>query len=82
MRTQCMMLSGIGIYRQMSGMVQVKSWAALPQFLREWGQPEMAGKLDTLSAELHDSWRLIKTRLRKHVGRTVCALATGDQHLS
>lgn len=66
----------------MAGMVQVKSWAVLPQFLREWGQPEMTGKLDTLSAELHDIWQLIKSRLRKHVGKTVCALATGDLHMS
>ncbi len=72
------MLAAVDSDEQLSVMVQVKSWAALPEFLREWGQPEMAGKLDTLSAELHDSWRLLKTRLRKHVGKTVCALAMGD----
>ena len=72
------MLSGANASHQRPGMVQVKSWAALPEFLKEWGQPEMAWKLDALSAELHDSWQLIKSRLRKHVGKTICAFATGD----
>ena len=62
--------------------MQVKSWAELPEFLREWGQPEMAGKLDAVSAELHDSWNVIKARLRKHVAKMVCALASGDHKAS
>ena len=56
----------------------MKSWAALPQLLREWGEPSAAGKLDAMAAELHATWQLMKQRLRRHVARTVCALSSGE----
>ena len=58
------------ISSESSSWLQVKSWAALPQLLREWGEPSTAGKLDaTAAAELHAACRTAKAAPseRKHL---------------
>ena len=79
-RTAKSALSDGNISSEIPSWLQVKSWAALPQLLREWGEPSAAGKLDATAAELHATWQLIKERLRKHVARTVCALSSREGH--
>ena len=74
----CLSWQMLAISQEVFCVMQVKTWATLPEFLREWGRPEMAGRLDAATAELHETWQLIKSRLRRHVAKTICALAADD----